>query len=534
MRGTAALSWAWILVLVPVAGCGDDTDVGPHGRSDGGDIDGGSGGTDAFQDAGETRDSGSDAGVPGDPERFLPTVSGGARIKARVAQAEGAPPVFLGWYDEMLDVACEFTTASDGALRCLPLFPAGHVSGDLSMTCDGSSRVAIRTFPECELGRFALTGERRMGECFERLAVVPLSELAEPPESHFSGSPDFCDGPRPNAGRAVLAYGDPLPVEGFVSATERIVMTEDGIGVSLLEAEDGARLVYRTHDVDLGLCGQRNVVGGVEACAPFETAPVGGLNLYSDDACTVEATIIVEDPCRDAPSVAEIFDLMPPIEPSVLRELAGPVDPVYRSTGAMCEVATDAPPERSVFAVLPNPPSLRPLTVTPVGTGALRTLVKRTESGILLLPGQVIPTAGRSFTEAFFVDEADVRCRPYRFGSGLRCAPVESTLEGFVAYADAACTIPLLYPQGSRPASGAPTVGLVLGDNACEPSSGSVQGVRLRVLESAWMVDGPYTGPAYRERDGSCRLFRMEAAEGTVRVGAEITSSLPELVESLL
>lgn len=57
-----------------------------------------------------------------------PSEASGSRIVARRGHTADGARVLIGWHDELLDIDCDFVTATDGRMRCLPIAQAATVS----------------------------------------------------------------------------------------------------------------------------------------------------------------------------------------------------------------------------------------------------------------------------------------------------------------------------------------------------------------------------------------------------------------------
>src|SRR5258706_1461262 len=89
----------------------------------------------ACSPAATTPDGGLDGGQQDGGPYSGPDYASGTRLRAEVyASADGAKK-WHGWYDQTLGVECQYETADDGTLRCIPFESLGDAAfGDSSCT----------------------------------------------------------------------------------------------------------------------------------------------------------------------------------------------------------------------------------------------------------------------------------------------------------------------------------------------------------------------------------------------------------------
>lgn len=154
-------------------------------------------------------------------DRLLPpaadTVRAGTRLQPRYLVGDDGSRQFVGWYDQQLDVDCDFTSLL-GANRCLPRWQPTITT----YTDPACTRAVVMAVRRCTDGpAFAIQNPPPADAC--AVAPVALYRLSDPYEQPvYGGGPDACapeDPCRGVAGCALYQLGERLDPTAFVAAT---------------------------------------------------------------------------------------------------------------------------------------------------------------------------------------------------------------------------------------------------------------------------------------------------------------------------
>jgi len=457
------MSHLWLLGWIATSGCGGaNRPTGP-------------------QETGTTTDTGPTTEIgtaTGEVEPFVD----GERLKAVYLEANGEAPILQHWWDTELEAACRPTMDATFALRCLPDSAATLVYLD--------------------------------EDCTEPAYEAPSCD--DPVPSHVRVSlPERCIGPSRAAGYAVgdavvasRAYsllGDgrclrvdrgedvtfrrlaPVDDATFVAFTGRHVPLDGGLGVRVLDGDDGASQVY-----DLVATGPDQV------CHPVELGPDHDLfclhgdfaydfgNLYADATCEAGAIAysIGAEAC-DPPSHALVARLDGTCGlGTTLHAIGAEVTTAHQGSPAECVPARFGSTYYAVGDAVDN--TLPPLPTAPSGDGRLRVMAYATPGGRPLVSsgdGWFDEALGASCS-ARDTETHETVCLPDHF---LEFA-------GRGSFADAACTEPLL-PWSDDPCAGpVPDLFATLPPAECG----------LAPIDQVRSVGARHDGPVYWSEGVSC------------------------------
>lgn len=184
--------------LMVLAACTNGSDDGKGGA-------GGSGASGATGSTGVTETTGATMTVQ------QPFISG-TRLKVRTLKSDDGAAQQLGFFDDELDLACAFSTATDGTQRCMPIDAAviGVYFGDASCTVP-------LAFTSCTTQpAFARTTSS---------ACPPAFAIHQVTGAHtgniYTGTPQSCA--VTNAGTtSTWEIGPEIPAASWVKATESV------------------------------------------------------------------------------------------------------------------------------------------------------------------------------------------------------------------------------------------------------------------------------------------------------------------------
>jgi hypothetical protein len=121
-----------LVALLVFAACGSDPRSEIDGGSDGA-------GDDGAGDDGAGDDGAGDDGAGDDVAEY----TSGTRIRRRMGTTPDGAKMFLGWRDTMRNEDCAFSSAADGALRCIPVGYAFFVNYYSDAQCTKDLPVAL-------------------------------------------------------------------------------------------------------------------------------------------------------------------------------------------------------------------------------------------------------------------------------------------------------------------------------------------------------------------------------------------------------
>lgn len=457
-------------IFVPVvlmAACGEDSDAGgetPSAAGEGGDAStaggsagsgggnageggtlaeggaeaGGSAGTDGEPMAGAGT---SDAGVGGQAGQgptagsFLPGYSSGSRLIAKELRSPDMPSLFVTFHDSELDVDCEFTTATDGALRCLPTWTSTNpiIWTQVFLDADCTVPVAIGD-PGCvpESGGF-IPEVVSDGQCSASRRILRTTRLEDGVELFGTTNGDCAPHGTTNDTYHYFSVSEAEP-ETFVQGARRILPTPTRLSVDRIEADDGAYLTLGLADPETERECRAFERGDALMCVPAPTFSGRGYR-YGDEACETPVTLAE---CSEPLFVLDLDES----EEGYVYFHAGPehTDPVYGGA-SVCDLVSGEGP----FYALGDPideNEFPGVTAAYEGDRRLRQFVYRDAAGTALAAGsasgvRIMNAAGLFDTE--FEAPCTLSRGPDR---ELYCVPEQVPFESpnNYYYADADCT----------------------------------------------------------------------------------------------
>lgn len=498
-----------------MAGDGDGDSSGTGGGTGPGERDAGDGadaGHRDIRDAGSPDAGGhaSDACAPStapDGTNYVADWASGSRIQARYLRAAGMPDVFYGFYDAQLGVACDFLTASDGLLRCLPRQASLSVFiGYADAACE---RRVVDGPAACDGAGYL----RRMDACGERTAVHRLAAPAATTPVYRGGAGDcVASGETLQPAPGLLVAGAALEPAVFVAGTRATLPGACRSALQVVETADGARgpigLGDVAHELDCRVPSGQPGQGA--ACAPARLA-YATPNLFSDAACTAPAEYASWSRGPDcAPP-----ELLSGDDAADYYAVAGvAADPVFG--GNPCEPARDKPWVGTLFSrgapVIAD--AFAQFDVALAGTGRLRAY-RVDEAGVRLLTrAHLLPDAG------FYDSQRDAGCTVFRFDDGThRCVVTTSgpEIDGPL-YDDDACTLPAVACSDDCP--GKHFVSAVVDASACATEV---------LATGVWSATGMTADDqAYFDRGAGCEGIGLSGTAPWLADAVDL-SSLPAL-----
>lgn len=234
-----------------------------------------------------------DGGHPQKPRPISEAFTSGSRLRARYIEAPGGARQFLGWYDSVRDVECEFEISgpANAVRRCLPLGRSiEHWYSDASCETvlltngDCDRRFFRDKWANCDGGAVV----RNVGAdftpalayAFQNGACVPVAEITRPVPARM------CE------------VGDEVPLDLFVSAREAIEQREGPVEALVLEAEDGARQVLGGYDAENSFAATpQQSADGTRRWMPyrvaydFGTTGVHSGSVFSESTCSARVAL---------------------------------------------------------------------------------------------------------------------------------------------------------------------------------------------------------------------------------------------------
>jgi hypothetical protein len=483
--------------------------------------------------------------VPGCTDREpLPTPAAtvaftdGARLKAVHYRIEGAPPVFLSWYDSQLGVDCSFMYPGFGDFLehpvCVPSDDAGpKFARDAFLFADSNcgERIVGSYFPG-ESRYFVEWSDADAG-CGPRPSVFHVAEVVPltAPLYTMDSSTGAC-GPRPatdlNHYSELRRLGAEIPIETLVSGTLRHDAGPARIVPLEIVGSDGSMQSAATETTVVAWDNERQemvrVADSLPPRAPSDTrwfpAFASNATYFSDAGCTMRAavgfacgvvakaaTISTIDHCG-RPLLTSVFELGP--------RLSGRAS-VYATNpdNNACLQTDDWPVTDPLYAthavgagILPS--SFAEAIEVRTGTAQLRVIQAGSPDGAAIGSTGLFDTVHGQLC-SFSVPAAD---------GTVRCLP--ATMDAAGHFADDACSIPVVpvtTPAGacaSRPTFASRDEGAGSG----------------RPRRHVYPVGGPYLGMVYGRTSSfegeDCVLIGDESdviAEQVFATGPEIPAA---------
>ncbi len=479
------------------------------------------GGADETAESGETETAEAESGEtesggppPSGPDAFDPHFRSGSRLLAEVYRDADRPLLLREIWDADLQGPCDMLDATDGQLRCLP---RGHGYDQLYSTPDCTGEPVFVAWSSCSAPLSMIRGEPQ-GMCGDVThAVYEAVPSDVDAAALYIGGADYCE---PAGVRSGLAYTRGAVVEpgAFVAAQRGVETNPDGLGVEVLEGEDGSRFVRQLHDEVWGNCWPRPMDGdGTERCVTNDVAYHESFGWwFGDDGCS--ATPLAYGYTKECGGTPEL----------VLEVLLGEGAPRYGLSTLGTEI-TEGNVYSGVDECLASPVAELPWSLFEIGDplpdDTVPALVRTHDGGAgLRVHWYTAPTGEHLIpvTESPLSDDALGPCYPMPRGDGTyRCVPSSVVGAGGIDYADPACTQPIM-AFGSSEVGGVPSwaIGYESGDCADGGEPESIQ---------VWAVGEPYAGPIYYGGDGYCEPSGMAIDVGTYRVVPETPDVFPTL-----
>lgn len=468
-----------------------------------------------------------EAGLTGEPAIF----SEGTRLKAVYQEVEGAPPLFLNWYDTELGVDCSFKDI--GLLDRLVCFPIDALAHEAHLFADDACQEPLAEVPaSCSRARFVAhwpSFEEPCGttvQLFELGAVVPKDPLYYTDSSH-----DCALDPVPPAHRSYEEFhriGREIPIDTLVSGVYehasgpgRIVpvtiVASDGSG----QTADGAQWPFDQPSLAWDTA-RKELVSTVLAAGHWYPDAPYEMGAFADADCTVPAAI--GPSCGSLQVAHESFERSTNTcgnsEPSQFFELgakaAKPRTNYYQDGSCVLDAeGSESPatnPSLSVFTVgakvATSAFALEEHVLT--GTGQVQLVRHGTKDGA--------PTS----LVGFFDTIHETPCSLMEASDGKeRCLPAAATATGH--FSDPACSQMILRPSTPPDdCSRAPSFVSI-----SEVVSGAADGCASpRVRAHIYPVAAPYEGMLYTiDANGCAELFATDLLpqESFLAVGPEIS-----------
>ena len=382
-------------------------------------------------------DAGGDAADAGDPTALSCISRSGTRLRRVVRTADDGSTEFLRFHDSMFDADCSYTTAGDGALRCLPVVNnAPFAQGQLRYTDVGCTQ------PVAELSaagiqpapRYLVSTALTADGCAQVSSYYNLSM----PQPITAGATIYGI---VNGGCSALTAGandyygisGELPLTSFVEGA--VTTTPSGrLSIDEVDANDGSRFcgpLAGLHDSDLGTdCTLHYGEDGTARCLP-QVLPQQ--QVFSDAACTQPLAVVLQD--QTCPGAAHYTGIALTGECSyrlrvqALGDLVS--DPLYLNNGA-CGPADPGAAKTYQVGPVVSVFSFAQLERDNVPVGSRLERADLVSGGLRLFSGKWLDTMLNTPCSFQTADDASIRCLP------------ASTLESPVAqltsaFTDAAC-----------------------------------------------------------------------------------------------
>lgn len=438
----------------------------------------------------------------------------GTRLKAVYQQVEGAPPLFLNWFDTQLGVDCGFTDVglTAGRLVCLPR--VSYASGPLSFTDSGCTQplVALDNGSCANEAPFIAEQPSIDTPCGSTFHLFPLGPaLTADPAAVFSMAGSSCQptsgGLQPNFS-VFHPIGPEIPLDQLVGGTYRhdsgpgrivplSIVGSDG-SIQVAGSVEGVGGPWDLSQTPAGWDNERDEAvsaspGGysLDRWGPAAEA----LGFFGDSACSSSVTLgsacdappkeislLGTDPCGDSVLTGALH---------VGAQLPDGA-PIYEGVSNACNVFT-IPPNTAAFALGAQIPAGDYAEVTEVRTGSRQVQLVRTGT----TDGPPIYATG------FFDAVHGWECSPGTAADLVtRCLPYPSWIGPF--FADAACSVSIAFdmiyvtpsPRPSTCPAWGPTVVSRRDPSQSNATCNPVYGTHF------YPIGHRYTGPLfYSDRD---------------------------------
>jgi hypothetical protein len=433
----------------------------------------------------------------------------GSRLRAQVADGGQGAVVFEGWMDTKLNELCEFHPMKDGSVRCVPVFGGPRL---VYTDAECKSRAAA-VDQACDIGsaRF-VTSLDESNACPTSRPPVSVYSLGAPLGNATAYYRDERGNCAEYGARIPLVSVKEAPVESFVAASLTREDIGDGFSVSVLQGEDGSRILDRIHDPAGSQCWPAilddGTTGEAYPCLPDRWTSVADRGPYADAACgeplaelpmwcpKPSLAVVDEGPqgvCA-APrrTVREVLNAVTPTELYTHSKDGDACHPAgaaaYASRGKLYELGEPVIAE-----------SFPALTWAAGGEGRLRSRYWATPSG-----AQAGVPQGSPRRSGFYDEVLKSECFAAQFEDGsTRCVPTPSKyLAESEFFDDPDCERPLkaeLIPDGQCVAGDT-----ILFAEASADSSSCLAGPPLKAL---YTIGEPFAGQViyYRNEKQKCQ-----------------------------
>jgi hypothetical protein len=307
---------AWTVALVAIA-CGDGLESNPTLRDGGSAVRAANGGGAGAQLT--------DSAAGATPAANALWASGGQRLRPVFVTTDDGADDFVGWYDRHLDLRCEFTTASDGKQRCLPVPPQSGRYADA--TC---KTPLLPADAECahEYG-FKLAGGYEVHRLGQPVAVTTIYER---------NVANVCVERRLSTPMMVFPLADEVAPTEFVARSGNVTVPDESstrFDRVFAQAEDGSRELDSLFDHDfMSRCDLRKTRDGALRCVPFSSIAAN----TSDAACHGLVTLFASSSTEEdrrfgfVASYGQNCD----VRESIHRVTTPHPGPVYSGDGNVC------------------------------------------------------------------------------------------------------------------------------------------------------------------------------------------------------
>ncbi|MCH9687417.1 MAG: hypothetical protein K0V04_38640 [Deltaproteobacteria bacterium] len=496
----------------PTAGALDGTGTETEGSSGSA---GASSGEDESTSTGAVDGTETDAPPPSGPDAFDPHFRSGSRLQAEVFRDESGPLTLHDVWDASLQTPCDFLVASDGVERCLP---RTLDYTPMFTTPDCSGPPVYVSWSPCAQPPSMIVGPTE-GACGAgAVEVYEAVEAPLPTEPLYIGGDGYCDATGAVAdGQAFVRGGRVDPAE-FVAVERRVELNADGLGVEVVEGDEGSRFVAAMANADETRCAARTMVSDeAERCVTMQVAYHESFDWwFGDDGCEAEPLAYgYTKGCDQPPDLVLEVELGKGSPRYSLATLGEELTEgsVYSGAPGECLASPLSEVPWSIFRIgEPLPDDTAPLVVREVEPGPGMGLNwYRAETGEHLRP---VP-------DAPLHDDAVGPCLPQPRGDGtFLCVPASAVGAGEVDYVDPGCTEPVM-AFGPDFVDKPPSFAVEWGPGECaEGGSGIV---------AVWSTANAYAGPFYYGEPGACFPAGEDVEPGTYRVVPESVDVLPSL-----
>lgn len=521
---------------------GMDANISPDGAPDG------------SREAGSP--DGGDASVIDLDSQYLPTAKPGTRLYPRVFEVEGAPSIFVNWFDSQLGVDCTASPAADGVIRCLPMHGANPITVRLSNDCTGGS--GLLDVPACgpddnvlqsESLAYTMLGEaleEAQSTCENRGYGIGVERwTTEAWSGSYSIDGEVCEAfeSAPERARALLERSVIAPSE-FVAFTTETESLDHGLEVVIRKAEDGASRVLGLSTPQGGSCSPREVGGQVECQPSIRTAVAEGSGTYLDSECQKLAAF-AGDPneCEGDPI---FFNAGDKGVVELEAELADDAT-VYVKTGETCEEKTVAvlkaekPWVKRLFGVSERRVALPTLVPVSMGEGSTRTRFYATPDGVVAAEGYDDGSffSGPGYRVRTFFEVGGIGCVSWPTKTdGVRCFPGDIALEisDPPRFSDSACKTRVAnVGSWTLITESEPSWVFELAQSECARGAGGGM-TGTEVVTNVWRVTETIEAdsqPIYHQVEGNCVQAEV-GGSAHYAIEAAAISQFPELTISVI